>query len=419
MIATLDRTALLEWYRKNRRRSKELFGLVDEGAFYDRPIPLRHPFIFYEGHIPAFSFNTLNARGLHEVAIDERLQRLFERGIDPSSAGEALQHNRSDWPDRAHVAGFAARCDERVLEALAHARIDDPSEPRLVRAQSAFTILEHEQMHHETLMYIVHQLDESHKACVIQTHRDSNVAGNDLLAVDAGVATLGARRDVAAFGWDNEFEEHSVDVAAFAIQRYPVTNADWLRFVADGGPKPYFWVERDGQWFLRAAFETVPLPQSWPAYVTYRQAAEYARWAGMRLPTEAEFHRAAFADRDGTERAMPWGDEPFEPRFGNFDFQRFDPEPVDAHPDGRSAFGVEDLIGNGWEWTSTPFAPFEGFEAMASYPQYSVDFFDGKHYVMKGASPVTGRELVRRSFRNWFYDDYPYAYAKFRCVADR
>lgn len=76
-----------------------------------------------------------------------------------------------------------------------------------------------------------------------------------------------------------------------------------------------------------------------------------------------------------------------------------------------------ELIGNGWEWTSTPFAPLPGFEPMASYPQYSADFFDGKHYVMKGASPVTPRELIRRSFRNWFYDDYPYMYAKFRCVA--
>jgi len=76
------------------------------------------------------------------------------------------------------------------------------------------------------------------------------------------------------------------------------------------------------------------------------------------------------------------------------------------------------LIGNGWEWTGTPFAPFPGFEPMASYPQYSADFFDGKHFVMKGASPVTSADLIRRSFRNWFYDDYPYMYAKFRCVAN-
>jgi formylglycine-generating enzyme required for sulfatase activity len=156
---------------------------------------------------------------------------------------------------------------------------------------------------------------------------------------------------------------------------------------------------------------------SWPVYVTHDQAQAYARWAGMRLPTEAEFHRAAYATPGGAERPQPWGDEPPDSRFGNFDFERFDPEPVDEHPASASAWEVEDLVGNGWEWTGTIFAPFPGFEAMASYPQYSSDFFDGKHYVLKGASPVTARELIRRSFRNWFYNDYPYMYAKFRCVA--
>jgi formylglycine-generating enzyme required for sulfatase activity len=165
--------------------------------------------------------------------------------------------------------------------------------------------------------------------------------------------------------------------------------------------------------------ETIALPLSWPVYVTHRQAEAYARWVGMRLPTEAEYHRAAFGTPAGDERPFPWGSEPPAPRYGNFDFQRFDPEPVDAHPQGTSAWGVADLIGNGWEWTSSTFGPFPGFAPMASYPQYSADFFDGRHYVMKGASPVTPRELIRRSFRNWFFDDYPYMYAKFHCVAVR
>jgi formylglycine-generating enzyme required for sulfatase activity len=134
------------------------------------------------------------------------------------------------------------------------------------------------------------------------------------------------------------------------------------------------------------------------------------------LPSEAEYHRAAFGTPSGDERPYPWGAQEPDALHGNFDFERFDPEPVDMHPAGASAWGVHDLIGNGWEWTSSVFAPFPGFAPMASYPQYSADFFDGRHYVMKGASPVTSRDLIRRSFRNWFYDDYPYMYAKFRCV---
>jgi formylglycine-generating enzyme required for sulfatase activity len=99
-----------------------------------------------------------------------------------------------------------------------------------------------------------------------------------------------------------------------------------------------------------------------------------------------------------------------------FDFVSWDPQPAGSHPAGRSAWGVDDLVGNGWKWTSTVFAPFPGFTAMPSYPEYSADFFDGDHFVMKGASPATARELLRPTFRNWFRPHYPYVYATFRCA---
>jgi gamma-glutamyl hercynylcysteine S-oxide synthase len=412
----LDRDAMIAWYRRNRARSAGLFNIIEPSAFEERPIPLRHPFIFYEGHLPAFSYLTFNERGLGEAPVDARYEKLFERGIDPGSLDDAQRHGRTDWPSRAEVAQFGLACDERILAALATAKLEDTSVPRLVRGEAVYTILEHEQMHHETLTYIIHQLAASSKVRVAQDHRDGVSPASEFIDIPAGIATLGASHDEIPFGWDNEFGRSAVDVASFAVSKYPVTNGDWLAFVADGGPVPIFWLERDGQWYLRGVFEELPLPRSWPVYVTHRQAEAYAAWAGKRLPSEAEFHRAAFGTPGGHERPFPWGDTTPSSAFGNFDFARFDPEPVDAHPAGASAWDVRDLIGNGWEWTSTPFAAFPGFEEMASYPQYSADFFDGKHYVMKGASPVTARELVRRSFRNWFYDDYPYMYAKFRCV---
>jgi len=406
----------VQWYRRNRQRTAEVLAFVHADAFYERPIPLRHPFAFYEGHIPAFSFLTLNQRGLGEEPIDAALEQLFERGIDPGSADEARRHQRSDWPGRGAIADFAARCDARIERALQSAPIDDSRVPRLRRAQAAYTILEHEGMHQETLMYILHQLPYDRKQLRTSRHEDHAPPPAQMRAVAAGTATLGADRDGIAFGWDNEFERSKVEVPGFEIAAYPVTNAEWLRFVEQGGPVPHFWTKRNGEWHLRLQFEEISLPQSWPAYVTHRQAQAYAQFFGLRLPTEAQYHRAAFGSPDGRERAFPWGEELPSTRHGNFGFERFDPEPVDAHPAGASAWGVTDLIGNGWEWTATPFAPLPGFEPMASYPQYSADFFDGKHYVIKGASPVTPPELIRRSFRNWFYDDYPYMYAKFRCV---
>ncbi len=116
------------------------------------------------------------------------------------------------------------------------------------------------------------------------------------------------------------------------------------------------------------------------------------------------------------ERTYPWGEAAPEGARGNFDFAQFDPVPVGSRPDGASAWGVEDLAGNGWEWTSTVFDGFPGFKAVPSYPEYSADFFVKQHYVMKGASPVTAAELIRRGFRNWFRPNYPYVYATFRCV---
>ena len=152
--------------------------------------------------------------------------------------------------------------------------------------------------------------------------------------------------------------------------------------------------------------------------------------AGLRVARRGlgvrAMERAAAADGGGVSprglrnaggrraRASRGARTPPDATRGHFDFAGADPVPVGSFPAGASAWGVRDLVGNGWEWTSTVFAPFPGFQPMPSYPQYSADFFDGKHYVMKGASPATAKELIRRSFRNWFRPTYPYVYAKFR-----
>ena len=153
--------------------------------------------------------------------------------------------------------------------------------------------------------------------------------------------------------------------------------------------------------------------------MSHAEAKAYGRWAGKDLPTEAEWQRAAYATGDGnaSQRAYPWGNAAPNERLGNFDFSAWDPTPVNSFPDGNSAFGVADLLGNGWEWTSNPFAPFAGFEPFPFYRGYSADFFDGKHFVMKGGSARTAACMLRSSFRNWFQPHYQYVYAGFRCVS--
>jgi iron(II)-dependent oxidoreductase len=418
----LDRDELRRRYLANRSRSAELFGIVDPSGYYERPIALRHPIVFYEGHLPAFSFNKLVREALGGPSIDGSFERLFERGIDPSDLSDAARHERGSWPSRDEVQAFARACDDAVLGAFATAGLTDAAaSPLLERGHVAYTILEHEEMHHETLLYMLHRLPPARKNVSgrggASFERDPLARGR--VAIPAGRVTLGARRDELQFGWDNEFERIEVDVPAFAIDVNDVTNGEWLAFVRQaGGPIPPFWLERDGDFRLLGMFEEMSLPLSWPVYVTQAQASAYAAWKGARLPAEPEYHRAAFGTPGGEERAFPWGEGLPTSERGNFDFRRFDPEPVGISPSGASAWGVHDLIGNGWEWTSTEFGPLPGFEPLPAYPQYSADFFDHAHFVVKGASPVTNRNHVRRSFRNWYRPEYPYVYAAFRCVYD-
>jgi len=444
MTSVLDRAAMGAWYGRNRDRSRAIFDLLADEAYYSQPIALRHPIVFYEGHLPAFSFNTLVKRGLGCPSLDPALERLFARGIDPAetpgggNAERTLQKggSRTVWPSRAEVRAFAAEADARVLDALAHRDVEQPGHPLLDRAEAVFSILEHEAMHQETLLYMWHRLpfDQKTRPAGYAPRVDGRVPPVEWVGVPAGRATLGVDRGSIAFGWDNEFPDYRVDVPGFQIERHDVTNARFLEFVDAGGYRdprwwrpedwnwvqservahPLFWEREDdptapgapppgARWHWRGMFERIPLPLAWPVYVSHAEASAFARWSDARLPTEAEYKRAAH----GAD---------LSPAHGVFDFSSWDPAPAGSHPAGASAWGVEDLVGNGWEWTSTPFAPFPGFRAMASYPEYSAEFFDGEHFVMKGASPATARELVRPTFRNWFRPRYPYVYSTFRCA---
>jgi ergothioneine biosynthesis protein EgtB len=430
-----------DWYARNRARTRALFDVVADEAYYSRPIDLRHPIVFYEGHLPAFSFNTLVKRALGGPSIDARLEALFARGIDPTE-DEAGRAQGDGWPDRREVQAFAAEADRRVRDALRSADLDRPGDPLLDRSEAVFTILEHEAMHQETLLYMWHRLpfDQKRRPPNCRPAVDGPVPAEAWIDVPDGRATLGEDDRALTFGWDNERPRHVEDVPAFSIQQHDVTNAAFLEFVEAGGyddqrwwrPEdwawvansnvraPAFWERPEGhdgrQW--RAMFELVPLPMSWPVYVSHAEASAYAAWRGRRLPTEAEYQRAAYGTADGTERCYPWGSAAPSPVHGVFDFASWDPEPAGTHPASRSAWGIDDLVGNGWEWTGSVFAPFPGFRPMPAYPEYSADFFDGDHFVMKGASPVTAKELLRPTFRNWFRPRYPYVYATFRCAAN-
>ena len=389
-----------------RAASDELFALLSPGALYERPIPERHRLIFYLGHLEAFDWNLVCRTTMDVPAFHPTFDRLFAFGIDPEP-GKQNSDVPSDWPARSEVEAYNNRTRETVDRVL-------PEVPD----QIAQVAIEHRLMHAETLAYLIHNLpyDQKRRAGERAAGAANESNGARMIDVPAGNATLGRTRQ--RFGWDNEFDEHAVDVPAFRIAKYKVTNGDYLKFVQAGANPPHFWMQAGDTWLFRGMFETIPLPLDWPVYVTHDEAAAYAKWVGKRLPTEAEFHRAAYAESDGSEREYPWGNSLAGVSAPVFDFARWNPAPVHATPAADSALGVSQLVGNGWEWTSTLFAPFAGFEPFPFYPGYSKDFFDGSHYVMKGASTRTAGRFLRRSFRNWFRPNYPYVYATFRLAED-
>jgi ergothioneine biosynthesis protein EgtB len=428
------RHVLVERLQDARARSDELFRIVREDFVYERPIPERHRIVFYIGHLEAFDWNLLRERLLGVKTLEPELDKLFAFGIDPVGGGLPTDQP-SDWPSLSTVHKYGAR----IREALDSRLPDLLSNGEKSATQLMNVAIEHRLMHAETLAYMLHQLPVDQK--IFQPSRPALTATPiepKMIEIEAGAATLGIAREDGVFGWDNEFEKNTVLVPGFAIDQYKVSNGEYLDFVNAGGyekrelwaesdwawktregiSQPVFWKREGNGWKYRTMLREIPLPLDWPVYVSQAEASAYTRWAGKRLPTEAQWHRAAYGTPEGEERPYPWGSEAPNPKLGNFDFQSWDPVPVNVSPKGQSAFGVADLVGNGWEWTSSVLAPFPGFQPFSFYPGYSANFFDGQHYVMKGGSGRTAACMLRRSFRNWFQPHYQYVYAGFRCVSN-
>ena len=422
-----------------RTRTDEIFRVVREDALYNRPIRERHRIIFYIGHVEAFDWNLLAERAFGLKPFQRELDQLFSFGIDPIEGG-LPSDTPADWPERQDVDRYVRRLRDELDQAIERS-LAAPWEGHPQLSTMLAVAVEHRMMHAETLAYMLHRLpfDEKVAGPPPLDWRTPRVKSR-LMEIPEGDATLGLVREQGdEFGWDNELSSHQARVDGFAIDSCNVTNGDFLRFIQAGGyqhralwsDEAWAWKEREGiehpafwrpagnLWMYRGMFGETRLPTEWPAYVSHAEASAYAKWLGRKLPSEEQYHRAAFGTPGAhRERAYPWGDEAPSERHGNFDFHHWDPSPVGAHPDGASAFGIHDLTGNGWEWTRTAFAPFEDFVPMPFYQGYSANFFDGKHFVMKGGSPRTAACMLRRSFRNWFQPHYPYVYATFRCVED-
>jgi ergothioneine biosynthesis protein EgtB len=411
------------------RRSDQIFGLLEEAAWYERPIALRQPFIFYVGHLPAFAWNQVVRGALGREGFRPEFDQLFARGIDPVGVDRYEPDAPTLWPTPGEVLAYRDRVRAALRAAFDEVAALEGRDVLADRGRVWQLVIEHELMHHETLLYMLQQLPVHlrRKPADLPPYRLTGGASAGQASVPGGSVTLGADFQSVDFGWDNEFPAHEVRVGGFSVDTLPVRNAEFLEFLEVGGydkpelwdgdawawrqraqhVQPAFWRRAGDRWRYRTLFDELPLAEvaDWPVYASFAEARAYARWKGADLMTEAEFHRAA--------EGAPWGDT----ASANIGFTNWAPTPVGMYPGGASRWGVLDLVGNGWEWTRTRFAPFPGFTAWArTYPGYSADFFDEHHNVILGGSWATDAALVRRSFRNWFQPHYPYVFATFRTV---
>jgi gamma-glutamyl hercynylcysteine S-oxide synthase len=409
-----------------RAASDALFDIVKTDFLYERPIRERHRIVFYIGHLEAFDRNLFDQRLFDLPSADPQLDRLFAFGIDPVD-GALPTDTPADWPHLDTVRGYGNGARAQIDAQLAALDLPPDNPNHEPAAQLLNVAIEHRLMHVETLSYMLHQLpfEQKHALGTAPAVSDARRAVTpSMTRVPAGRTALGMTAARGLFGWDNEFGEEQIDVPAFEIDRFMVTNGAFLEFIEDGGyanktwwsdanwawkeaervAHPAFWTRGEKGWRLRTMFDEIALPLAWPVYTSHAEASAFARWRGARLPGEAQWQRAAHGATPG-------------PR-DNFDFRNWNPVAVDATPDSASTWGVEGLYGNGWEWTSTIFGPLPGFKAFPFYPGYSANFFDGRHYAMKGGSARTAGCMLRPTFRNWFQPHYPYVYAGFRCVRE-
>jgi iron(II)-dependent oxidoreductase len=369
-------------------------------------------------------------------------------GVDPmrpeiDDIYDAFEHPRAErptlpllGPDEAQVYLRVVR--EKVLDSLHHVRFD-PANPLLDNGFVYGMVVQHEHQHDETML-ATHQL---RRGSAVLTDLPPEPAPPDAarlpaeVLVPAGDFAMGTSDDYWAY--DNERPQHDVFVPAFWIDTTPVTSRAYLSFVEAGGYNdsrwwtakgwdwrcesgkraPAFWRRDGGQWLRRRFGRVEPLALDQPVqHVCAHEADAYARWAGRRLPSEAEWEKAASWDPVARrKRRYPWGDADPTPRRANLGQRHHQPAPVGSFPEGASAYGARQLVGDVWEWTSSTFASYPGFRSFP-YKEYSEVFFGPDYRVLRGGSWATDPTACRSTFRNWDYPIRRQIFAGFRCARD-
>ncbi|MFI6979723.1 ergothioneine biosynthesis protein EgtB [Embleya sp. NPDC050154] len=416
-----------------RRRTLALTDCLTDEELTAQHSPLMSPLVWDLAHIGNQEELWLVRRAGGRPALRPDLDPLYD----------AFRHPRADRPalpllGPEQAREYVGRVREHTFDVLESADLGTGGDPLLADGFVFGMLAQHEQQHDETML-ATHQLRDG--AAVLDAPGPPGAADADALdgevLVPAGPFEMGTTDDPWAL--DNERPAHMVDVPAFWLDTAPVTNAAYLEFIADGGyaddrwwspegrrhrqdaelTAPLFW-RRDGDtWLIRRFGRTEPVPLDEPVlHVCWYEADAYARWAGRRLPTEAEWEKAARHDpAEGRSRRYPWGDADPTPEHANLGQRHLRPAQAGAYPAGAAACGARQLIGDVWEWTSSDFTPYPGFAAFP-YREYSEVFFGPGHKVLRGGAFGVDEVVARGTFRNWDLPIRRQIFAGFRTARD-
>jgi iron(II)-dependent oxidoreductase len=362
-------------------------------------------------------------------APDEKYERIFDPIKTPREESKNL-------PSREQMESYLTKVRERVLRYLEKAEFDDAN-PMLRDGYVFHLVLQHEYQHQETLLYLFQLLsiDKKIKPALNQNFQSTIRIPHSTIEIPAGDFEMGCAWRV--FGYDNEFPVHTVHVPAFKIDRFLTTNEEFARFVDEGGYRrrefwseegwtwlekencqhPLYWTKDGDDWREQTMFEETALRLDHPVIgVSWHEAEAYANFIGKRLPTEAEWEKAAsWGKEEKKKNLFAFGNEEPSNERCNFNAKRWTTTPVGHF--SESANGFFDMTGNAWEWTSDIFDGFEGFQPFP-YPEYSQEWFDGDHRILKGGSWATRAPLLRTSFRNFFRRHFRIAFAGIRLASD-
>jgi len=433
------RSHVAEVLTRARERSQQLTDAVDDDDLVRQHSPLMSPLVWDLAHIGSQEELWLVRDVGGRAPVRQDIDHLYD----------AFKHARADRPSLPLLGPAGARhyvreVRDKVLDVLASSPLE--GRPLLEQAFGFGMVAQHEQQHDETML-ATHQLRVGRAVLDgSPPPRGTRLPAAEVL-VPGGPFAMGTSTEPWAL--DNERPAHLVEVAPFFIDTAAVTNGAYLEFMDAGGydepawwsvqgwaarqesglTAPRFW-QRGGDtgtgtgrgidpWY-RLRFGTLePVPAAEPVmHVSFHEAHAYATWAGRRLPTEAEWEKAARWDpATGRSRRYPWGDQDPGPAHANLGQRHLRPAEAGAYPEGASPLGVQQLIGDVWEWTSSDFGPYPGFAAFP-YAEYSLAFFGSDYKVLRGGSFGSDAVAVRGTFRNWDYPIRRQIFAGFRCARD-